>query len=74
MKQVLAAIYTFIIAMIIGFGIAYAVRTPADQKLAQWNKITNFFLATYLSVKTYVTGLFAGSTPVSPYSPSGYEG
>jgi hypothetical protein len=62
MKQVLAAIYMFVAAVAVGFGVAYVVRSTPETRLGHWTKIRNVFDSTVASVRSYFTGLFAGRT------------
>src|SRR5260370_280448 len=58
--KILYAICTAVTLTLAGFGIVYCVRTTVEQRINHWNKISNFFVTTAASVRSYVTGLFAG--------------
>src|ERR1035441_8787878 len=72
MSRIFYAVCAAITISLAGFGIMYCVRTTAEQRLGQWQKVTNFFVQTTGAVKTYFTGLFAGArnfrTPTSHQS------
>jgi hypothetical protein len=72
MSRIFYAVCAAITISLAGFGIMYCVRTTAEQRLGQWQKLTNFFVQSTGAIKSYFTGLFAGArnfrTPTSHQS------